>query len=116
MYDDSCQNTHFFSIDLRTMHSRFEGYVIFFVTIYPFIRLSAVLAAMLRLCFTLRGYLRKSSRFQIDVHIPTMLNGTWSKLPDHLGTRWAPSSYKWSYNPYKWPYKWLAVLITIVII
>ena len=21
-------------------------------------------------------------------------------------TRWAPSSYKWSWNPYKWPYKW----------
>ena len=30
-------------------------------------------------------------------------------------TRWAPSSYKWSYNPYKWPYKWLTVLITLVI-
>ena len=31
------------------------------------------------------------------------------------GTRWAPSSYEWSYNPYKWPYKWLSVLITLVI-
>ena len=30
-------------------------------------------------------------------------------------TRWAPSSYKWSYNPYKWPNKWLTVLITLVI-
>ena len=30
-------------------------------------------------------------------------------------TRWAPSSYIWSYNPYKWPYKWLTVLITLVI-
>ena len=33
----------------------------------------------------------------------------------HQPTRWAPSSYKWSYNPYKWPYKWLTVLITLVI-
>ena len=26
-------------------------------------------------------------------------------------TRWAPTSYKWSYNPYKWPYKWVTGVI-----
>ena len=43
----------------------------------------------------------------------------WGFSPCHVNlqgsTRWAPSSYKWSYNPYKWPYKWLTVLITLVI-
>ncbi len=28
-----------------------------------------------------------------------------SNMPT-LGTKWAPTSYRWSYNPYKWPYKW----------
>ena len=42
---------------------------------------------------------------------------TWKCLPwiEISGTRWAPSSYKWSYNPCKWPDKWLTVLITLVI-
>ena len=22
-------------------------------------------------------------------------------------TRWAPTSYTWSYNPFKWPYNWV---------
>ena len=30
-------------------------------------------------------------------------------------TRWAPTSYKWSYNPYKWPYKWVTGVITLLI-
>ena len=33
---------------------------------------------------------------------------------DH--TRWAPTSYKWSYfQPYKWPYKWVTGVITLLI-
>ena len=32
-----------------------------------------------------------------------------------LHTRWAPTSYKWSYNPYKWPYKWGTGVITVLI-
>ena len=31
------------------------------------------------------------------------------------GTRWAPTSYKYSYNPYKWPYKWVTGVITLLI-
>ena len=27
-------------------------------------------------------------------------------------TRWAPTSYKWSYKPCKWPYKWVTGVIT----
>ena len=34
-------------------------------------------------------------------------------LPDP--TRWAPTSYKWSYNPCKWPYKWVTGVITLPI-
>ena len=30
----------------------------------------------------------------------------------YIYTRWAPTSYKWSYNPYKWPYKWVTGVIT----
>ncbi len=30
----------------------------------------------------------------------------------HQPTRWAPTSYNWSYNPYKWPYKWVTGVIT----
>ena len=32
------------------------------------------------------------------------------KKKDH--TRWAPTSYKWSYKPYKLPYKWVTGVIT----
>ena len=27
-------------------------------------------------------------------------------------TKWAPTSYKWSYNPDKWPYTWVTGVIT----
>ena len=27
-------------------------------------------------------------------------------------TRWAPTSFKWSYKPYKWPYKWVTGVIS----
>ena len=30
-------------------------------------------------------------------------------------TRWAPTSYKWSYNPYEWPYKEVTAVITLLI-
>ena len=30
-------------------------------------------------------------------------------------TRWAPTSYKWSYKPYKWPCKWVTGVITLLI-
>ena len=30
-------------------------------------------------------------------------------------TRWAPTSYKWSYNPYKGPYKLVNGVITLLI-
>ena len=28
-----------------------------------------------------------------------------------IPTRWAPTSFKWSYNPYKGPYKWVTGVI-----
>ena len=34
------------------------------------------------------------------------------KVFNYEGTRWAPTSYKWSYNPYKWCYKWVTEVIT----
>ena len=33
----------------------------------------------------------------------------------YIYTRWAPTSYKWSYNPYKWPYKWITGVITLLV-
>ena len=39
----------------------------------------------------------------------------WRFLGKNHPTRWAPTSYKWSYNPYKWPYKWITLVITLLI-
>ena len=54
----------------------------------------------------------------LDFHCTPYMQGGPKKLVVNgviNPTRWAPSSYKWSYNPSKWPYKWLTVLITLVI-
>ena len=38
-----------------------------------------------------------------------------SQNPLVVFTRWAPTSYKWSYKPYKLPYKWVTGVITLLI-
>ena len=53
----------------------------------------------------------------LDAFITSYVNFVQCFFPysRSVPTRWAPSSYKWSYNPYKWPDKWLTVLVTLVI-
>ena len=37
-----------------------------------------------------------------------------TKQITHIHTRWAPTSYKWSWNLYKWYYKWVTGVKTVV--
>ena len=44
-------------------------------------------------------WLNEPNVWYLRIHYPP-----WKWM---IGTRWAPTSYKWSCNPYKWSYKWV---------
>ena len=56
----------------------------------------------------------RAVKLQMGSQIGFLQGSGWQKKIFET-TRWAPSSCKWTYNPYKWPYKWLTVLITLVV-
>ena len=55
----------------------------------------------------------KTMRYQRNLKIGQIqCQKQQSHSGDESTSRWAPTSYKWSYNPYKWPYKWVTGVIT----
>ena len=81
-------------------------------TLFPLPRKNRFCRGFAKMCGFLSPNVNSLKKSKSTIYF---LNGFFSVKDHCFTTRWAPTSYKWSYNPYKCLYKWVTGLITLLI-